>query len=249
MRLMSLDDNGLPVLTDDLVDQIPGYACLSHTWGSDSDEPTYQEVANGHLGAKHGYRKVEFCARQAASDGLKYFWIDSCCIDKTNNTELSQAINSMFRWYARSEKCYVYLSDVSTTGTIPWEQQFPRSRWFTRGWTLQELLAPKHVEFFSTEGVYLGSKSSLARELGTITGIQHEALVFGRLSQYSPRSKMLWTQGRQTKIEEDKAYSMLGIFDVYLPLIYGEGLHNALIRLEHAIAKKMAFEHHARPGM
>ncbi|KAI0120613.1 hypothetical protein BJ170DRAFT_589086, partial [Xylariales sp. AK1849] len=88
---------------------------------------------------KAEYRKTEFCQRQAAANGLHYFWVDTCCIDKSNHNELSRAIDSIFRWYRNATHCYVYLSDVSTKSvgsSFSWETQFSQSRWFTRGWTL-----------------------------------------------------------------------------------------------------------------
>ena len=123
---------------------------------------------------KAGYKKIEFCKNQAARDGLQLCWVDTCCIDKSSSAELSEAINSMFRWYKNADKCYVYLSDVSTSehatnvssSPTTWEASFQKSRWFSRGWTLQELIAPASVEFFSLEGDRLGSKRSLRRVLG-----------------------------------------------------------------------------------
>ncbi|KAH6888456.1 hypothetical protein B0T10DRAFT_488212 [Thelonectria olida] len=242
MRLLSVDNSGRLTLTRDLIDDIPAYAILSHTWGPDNEELTFQDVVEGRGKDKNGYRKIEFCGTQAASDGLRHFWVDSCCIDKTNNTELSQAINSMFRWYSGASKCYVYLSDVSNTGPSSWEELLPRSRWFTRGWTLQELVAPRVVEFFSSEGRLLGSKASLERQIQEITGIHTAALRCTPLSDFTPKERMLWAKGRMTKLEEDRAYSMLGIFEVHMPLIYGEGIRNAFIRLEDAVDRKQAFD-------
>jgi hypothetical protein len=118
---------------------------------------------------KTGRDKIKFCAEQAAHDGLRYFWVDSCCIKKSSDPELSEAIDSMFRWYRRAAKYYVYLSNVSTRkrkemdhlSQKPWEPAFRESRWFTRGWTLQEVLTPASVKFFSKEHKRLGDKQSL----------------------------------------------------------------------------------------
>lgn len=111
---------------------------------------------------KTGYKKIKFCGDQAARDDFKYFWVDSCCIKKSSDAELSESINSIFRWYQRAEKCYVYLSDVSIeerkrkrgdqNSQNTSEAALRESRWFTCNWTLQELLAPVLVEFFSREG-------------------------------------------------------------------------------------------------
>jgi hypothetical protein len=114
MRLLELKTNGEFYLTEDIINNIPPYAILSHTWGNDNEEVTFKDLTEGSRNIKAGYRKIQFCAEQAARDGLQHFWVDTCCIDKSNNTELSEAINSMFRWYRNATQCYVYLSDVST---------------------------------------------------------------------------------------------------------------------------------------
>jgi HEAT repeat protein len=218
---------------------IPQYAILSHTWGLDTDEVKYRDLVDGTGRDKVGYRKISFCAEQAKCDGLQYFWVDTCCIDKSNSTELQEAINSMFRWYRDAARCYVYLSDVSITGgdepgqqsDTPWELGFRTSRWFKRGWTLQELLAPKSVKFFTADGGVLGDKNSLETLIHEITGIPILALRGMDLSHFDVRERLKWAETRQTKREEDQAYCLLGIFGVYIPLIYGEGSKNAFRRL------------------
>src|ERR1700712_3320635 len=134
MRLLELQSNGDVSLTKDLISNIPPYAILSHTWGNDDDEVTFKDLTEGSGKLKCGYNKILFCAKQARNDGLQHIWIDTCCIDKSNNAELSEAIISMFRWYRNADKCYVYLVDVSTTGHDPIEQRwapaFQKSRWF-----------------------------------------------------------------------------------------------------------------------
>ena len=175
--------------------------------------------------------KIQFCADKAAADALRYFWIDTCCIDKKNSAEISKAINSMFRWYEKAARCYVYLTDVSAhdgqetpqRGLLPWEATFRKSRWFTRGWTLQELLAPTMVDFFSFEGERLGSKLTLEDIIHDTTGIPRAALRGDPLDGFSRDERMSWAFHRHTKEEEDHAYSLLGIFDVSMPLVYGEG--------------------------
>ena len=139
MRLLELKESGELGLTRDLIDDIPPYAILSHTWGSDEDEVTYQDLILNVGKGKAGYRKIQFCQEQATRDHLRHFWVDTCCIDKSNNTELSEAINSMFKWYRMAEVCYAYLSDVpSTSGTSSRTSQhylnnsaFRRSKWFS----------------------------------------------------------------------------------------------------------------------
>jgi hypothetical protein len=240
MRLLDCQNDDRFCLTDDLSDnELPPYAILSHTWGQDYEEVTFENMVNGTGQDKAGRGKIKFCADQAAKDGLRYIWVDSCCIKKSSDTELTRAINSMFRWYRRAAKCYVYLSDVSTRkrkerdqlSQKTWALAFRESRWFTRGWTLQELLAPASVEFFSKEHERLGDKQSLRQEIHEITGIPISAFTGKPLAEFSNEVRMSWAEKRNTKVEEDRAYSLLGIFGVYIPLIYGEGIESAHRRL------------------
>ena len=157
MRLLKYEDDGRLTITSFDDNAIPRYAILSHTWWADAEEVTFADVAEGDNKHKSGYKKIRFCGNQAHQDGLQYFWVDTCCIDKLDQAELSLSIQSMFRWYQNATKCYVYLSDVSTkkrkaniiSTEFTWEPAFRSSRWFKRGWTLQELVAPSIVEFFS----------------------------------------------------------------------------------------------------
>src|SRR3569833_173194 len=198
----------------------PPYAILSHTWGAEEEEVSFKALKDGAAENKAGYAKIRFCGDQAWRDGLRFFWVDTCCINQESSAELQEAINCMFRWYRDAAKCYVYLADVSRPtcvdkpGGMAWESAFRESRWFTRGWTLQELLAPASVEFFSKEEVRLGDKSSLERQIKDITGIPAEALRGGPLSSFSVSQRMAWMENRETKRKEDKAYSLFGIFDV-----------------------------------
>jgi archaellum biogenesis ATPase FlaH len=195
-------------------------------------------MSGGRGRDKAGFDKIKFCAEQAAKDDLEHFWVDSCCIDKSNKAELQEAISSMFRWYQRSAKCYVYLSDVSDQKTHHmWEQAFRKSRWFTRGWTLQELLAPVSVELFSKEAHRLGDNLSLEQQIHEITGIPRKALRGQPLPQFSVNERMSWIGDRKTTLEEDQAYSLLGIFGVDIPLCYDEGSKKAFERLEREIGK------------
>lgn len=246
MRLLQCRDTGGFSLTKDFLEgeAIPRYAILSHTW-EDGQEVTYKDLMEGTGKSKRGYDKIQFCGQQAERDGLQYFWVDTCCIDKSNQVELQKAINFMFRWYQNSAKCYVYLSDVSIAkrkasdgvSEHTWEPAFRQSRWFTRGWTLQELLAPILVEFFSRERKKLGDKRSLRQQIHGITGIPDAALNGAPLSHFSDKLRFSWIQCRQTKVEEDKAYSLLGVFDVEMPLRYGEGSASAFKRLDEEIDK------------
>lgn len=236
MRLLERQIDGSFGLTKPLLDdQIPPYAILSHTWGADSEEVTFEDLVEGSGRDKPGYGKINFCGEQAARDSLTHFWVDSCSIKKSSDSELSEAINSMYSWYRRAAKCYVYLSDVSTIEGYGQQQAaFRNSRWFTRGWTLQELLAPASVEFFTKEGKRLGDKESLKHEIYEITGIPLAALSGAPLSQFTVEARMRWAERRETTRKEDRAYCLLGIFGVFISPIYGEGEH-AFTRLEEAI--------------
>ncbi|KAH8593059.1 hypothetical protein B0O99DRAFT_743067 [Bisporella sp. PMI_857] len=241
MRLLEYNNNGEFCLTE-FIDDIPPYAILSHTWGP--EEVTFGDITDGNGTKKTGFDKIRFCGEQARRDGLQYFWVDTCCINKSSSAELAEAINSMFRWYRNAVKCYVFMPDVprptvdSEDGFLPWESAFQTSRWFTRGWTLQELIAPTSVEFFSKNRELLGDKKSLERHICEITRIPSKAFRGSPLAEFSATERMLWAETRQTTREEDIAYSLLGIFDVHMPLIYGEGRANAVERLREAIDRK-----------
>jgi tetratricopeptide (TPR) repeat protein len=237
MRLLHFDELGKLVLTDFRGKTIPPYAILSHRWSG--SEILLNDVQSGAYREKNeGYQKLEFCAKQAAQDKLQYFWIDTCCIDKWNLSELSKAINSMFQWYKNATRCYVFLSDVSvSTATEPvqrsdWEASFSNSAWFTRGWTLQELIAPESVEFFSREGQCVGDKASLEQLVNEITGIPLAALRNRPLDQFSTSERKRWAEHRVTTEEEDIVYCLLGILGVSMPAVYGEGQESARKRLQ-----------------
>jgi hypothetical protein len=241
MRLLKLNSDNSFSLETFSEANIPPYAILSHTWGREQEEVVFGDLRDGTGSEKEGYKKLQFCAIRAKEDNLRYFWVDTCCIDKSNNSELTRAINSMFRWYQNAAKCYVYLADVtvSTQGGqslyTDWDSAFRNSRWFTRGWTLQELLAPKIVRFYSKDHVHLGDRISLKRQIHEITGITLEALQGQPLSDFGADQRFKWVENRLTTEEEDMAYCLLGIFNIFLPLIYGEGLSSAMRRLRKEI--------------
>ncbi|KAK5658021.1 hypothetical protein OQA88_2575 [Cercophora sp. LCS_1] len=241
MRLLERDGDGQFHLTPDLPNHmLPPYAILSHVWGP--EEVTFKDMVDGTARNKAGYAKIQFCGDQAWKDQVQHFWVDTCCIDKTNSTELQTAINSMFRWYSNATRCYVYLTDIPVPGIgtdeeseSSWEPAFRAHKWFTRGWTLQELLAPKSVVFYAQDGRYLGDKRSLEVQIHEATGIAILALRGGDLGQFGTEARFSWAETRQTTVEEDWAYSLLGIFGVFMPLIYGEGKYNAIRRLEQEV--------------
>ncbi|PVI01519.1 hypothetical protein DM02DRAFT_591000 [Periconia macrospinosa] len=239
MRLLEYNKAGELVLTS-FPDRgkVPPYAILSHTW-SDSEEVTFKELVNGTGKGKEGYNKIVLCGQQALRDKLQYFWVDTCCIDKSDKIELRTAINSMFRWYQKAAKCYVYLPDVSSlnqkaesrSSEADWESTFRKSRWFTRGWTLQELLAPSSVQFFSRDWRRLGDKTSLKSQIHGITGIPESVLEGASIFQFTVNERLLWKEGRQTSVEEDEAYALIGILGVNVTPIYGEGKQEAFRRV------------------
>jgi hypothetical protein len=246
MRLLKLNDDGRFSLVWFPKDEIPPYAILSHTWGrGEDDEVTFKDLIDGTGDKKKGFQKLQFCGNQAKADDLHYFWVDTCCIDKSNNNELTTAINSMFRWYQNASRCYVYLSDVSVhtqdgqSRHLEWESAFRNSRWFTRGWTLQELLAPKIVEFYSRDRTRLGDKRSLEQQIHEVTGIAVEALQGRHLRDFSVEERLRWREKRQTTEEEDGAYCLLGIFEIFISLKYGEGRKNAMDRLQRKVRKSL----------
>ncbi|KAF6793448.1 37s ribosomal protein rsm22 [Colletotrichum musicola] len=227
MRLINVKTGKL----EEFHEKIPSYAILSHTWGPDHEEISFRDAQEGHT-SKPGFGKVKFdgCCRQAKVDGLDYAWIDTCCIDKTNAVELSEAINSMFRWYQMADKCYAILADVSEEAGAVFHVEFRASRWFERGWTLQELVAPKELVFYN-KWKSLGSKHQLAGVVAEVTGIPRPYLLgIAKLQDASVAQRMSWAANRTTKRREDMAYSLLGIFNVMIPMIYGEG-DMAFIRL------------------
>ena len=243
MRLLHYNHDGDFSLTEFFEGDIPKkYAILSHRWGA--EEVTFKDLTDGTSKGKVGYGKIQFCGEQARRDGLQYFWVDTCCIDKSNAVELQEAINSMFRWYRDATKCYVYLPDVSRPRTDPadgsnedWVSIFRKSECFRRGWTLQELIAPTSVDFFCKEGGLLGSKASLERHICEVTSIPAQALRGRPLSDFSVTERLSWAASRETFRQEDKAYSLLGIFNINMPLIYSEGKDKAMQRLREEIEK------------
>ncbi|KAH7309122.1 heterokaryon incompatibility protein-domain-containing protein [Stachybotrys elegans] len=220
----------------------PPYIILSHTWGH--DEITFQEMQGDHaaLEDRASYQKIKGCCRKARGDGYGYVWIDTCCIDKTSSAELTEAINSMYRWYSNADICYAYLVDIPRQWMVvsPWRDEFDSdfmfrdSRWFTRGWTLQELIAPATVEFYAEDWSEIGTKRSLKTQLAEITGIDIRVLDGASPSICNVAERMSWAAQRSTTRVEDSAYCLLGLFDVNMPLIYGEG-SKALYRLQQEI--------------
>ena len=247
MRLLQISETGGFSLTEDLPeDRLPPYAILSHRWLVETEEPTFEDLVHSTGKRKLGYNKLRFCGGQARQDGIEHFWVDTCCINKDNKAELAQAIKRMFRWYRNATVCYVYLWDVSSRpigtrdASSPWlcEEDWRKSKWFTRVWTLQELLAPRSVRFFTREARQLGDKTLLENPLHEITGIPISALQGAPLSRFTVQERLSWTSTRDTTLEEDKAYSLLGIFDVDIAPLYGPGTGQAFTRFMDEIDRR-----------
>ncbi|KIM50893.1 hypothetical protein SCLCIDRAFT_749189 [Scleroderma citrinum Foug A] len=223
------------------------YATLSHCWGPPEQELQFKEMKKliimderrrNEIRKRSGYKKILDTCKQARQDQLDWVWVDTCCINKDSSSELSEAINSMFRWYAKSERCYAYLHDIDEL-VFPSEPDMERfyefngwPKWFSRGWTLQELVAPKDVYFFNRRWTFIGDKKCLAKTLEVITRIAGRILEDG-LSSKRPcvAQIMSWAADRKTTREEDRAYSLLGLLGVHMPMMYGEG-KNAFRRLQ-----------------
>ncbi|KAI9061987.1 hypothetical protein FKP32DRAFT_1630065 [Trametes sanguinea] len=184
--------------------------------------------------------KIRSACAVALEDSYELLWLDHCCIDKTSSAELTEAVNSMYEWYRRADICYVYLEDVDDDDDIEApDSQFRQARWHRRGWTLQELIAPRSIVFLSRGWCPLGMKSNLARLLEEVTGVNHEILTHrASLNTISVARRMWWASQRVTTRVEDEAYSLMGIFGVHMAPIYGEGRH-AFIRLQEEILRNI----------
>lgn len=239
----------------------PRYAILSHTWGD--DELKFEDTKDMEKVLKKptkGYLKIANACIQARRDDLDYLWVDTCCINKASSEELSEAINSMFRYYRNSAICYTFLEDVKLENGVM--TNFDTSKWFTRGWTLQELIAPHEVHFFDSRWKRMKSRWDLSTRIAKITGVREHLLRRKHCDQEIPQNKvrggvpcsecgymdslhraltdepiaekMKWAGGRVTTRKEDTAYCLMGLFDVNMPLLYGEG-NKAFLRLQEEI--------------
>jgi hypothetical protein len=233
---MRLLNTSTLIVTYFMEGQTPSYVILSHTWGP--SEVTFQDIQDLTRASQAlGFAKIRKCCDQAFKDGFEWAWIDTCCIDKSSSAELSESINSMFKWYRESKICYAFLEDVPY-GDGEVGEEFRKSRWFTRGWTLQELIAPLTVEFYSKEWKEIGTKLSLKWEIAEITRVDVGTLSGASLSDRNVAERMSWAAYRNTARSEDIAYSLMGIFDVNMPMLYGEGGVKAFIRLQEEIMRK-----------
>ncbi|KAL1856405.1 hypothetical protein Daus18300_010777 [Diaporthe australafricana] len=271
MRLLNAKTHKLESYDDE--QSVPdGYAILSHTWGGEDQEISFEDFKEFRRGLapsssssspssedvraarqtlpkskSPGWAKIDGTCDKALEYGYSYVWIDTFCIDKSSSAELQESINSMFRWYEKAGVCFAYLSDVSSPDGAEEEvSDFRKSKWFTRGWTLQELLAPSSLDFFDESWRKIGVKSNLSAIIHEVTGINSQYIigvpmsnglsVYQCLSRASVAERMSWAARRRTTRPEDLAYCLLGIFDIHIPMLYGEGLH-AFQRLQEEIMK------------
>ncbi|KAL8690236.1 MAG: hypothetical protein Q9218_004274 [Villophora microphyllina] len=258
MRLLNTRTRRLSQFFDE---QRPPYAILSHTWGM--EEVSMQDLeelhkqfeiedlhgdslqsppASSSVSSRAGWRKIEASYDQALHDRLSWIWVDTCCIDKTSSAELSEGINSMFAWYKGSTVCYAFLSDVDAAAedVFASKSAFSASRWFTRGWTLQELLAPRRLGFFNSSWQAISqptSRSRLFELISEITRVPTAYLQGLDVREATIGMRMSWASRRATTRKEDVAYCLLGIFDINMPLLYGEGM-KAFSRLQKEIMKR-----------
>ncbi|KAF2033157.1 HET-domain-containing protein [Setomelanomma holmii] len=240
---MRLIDTETLEIKEVLDSDVPPYIILSHTWGD--AEVTFPDMESGREAAKAkaGYAKIVNLCRLAKARDYQYVWMDSCCIDKRSSAELSEAINSMFRYYSDAEECLIYLSDVPAGGQDARSraQQLDKlrtSRWFTRGWTLQELIAPKKRSWLSTDWKQIASQGDMVDTIAGITKV-HARLLRNRsqLSTFCTAERMSWASARQTTRSEDLAYSLMGLFSIHIPVLYGEGAKRAFRRLQEEILR------------
>jgi hypothetical protein len=245
-------------LSSFLEEEAPSYVILSHTW--EEEEVTFDDLRRPEDAKRlKGWAKIVGAANLARATGCDWIWIDTCCIDKSSSAELQEAINSMFRWYKEANRCIAYLSDVTRPSDGPiwhhkWDEaeaklaaavkeQLMRSRWFTRGWTLQELIAPaRDVVFYDRNWQLIGQKGPehpvFTRVIGSCSGVPYEVLENGeRVEMMSVAQRISWASERKTTRPEDMAYCLMGLFGIHMPLLYGEGGKNAFLRLQEEILR------------
>ncbi|KAF5590989.1 beta transducin [Fusarium pseudocircinatum] len=259
MRLLQTKSHELFEASDIPV-PFPSYAILSHTWISSKDEITYQDMKTrtgdikNNVYKQMGWSKLKNYCDRASEDGWEWAWMDTCCIDKTNPADTQEAINAMFRWYQRAGVCYAYLDDVDfakasqmpfpgdtdiarivNSSRVALRDEFIGAKWFTRGWTLQELLAPHYLMFVDKEWRHMGTRETWALEIEKASNIEARHLNAFKPTDFTSCSiamRFSWASGRETTVEEDESYSLLGLFGISLPLIYGEGGRQAFNRLQ-----------------
>ncbi|THV01327.1 HET-domain-containing protein, partial [Dendrothele bispora CBS 962.96] len=237
MRLLNTET----LEVEEFLNDIPIYAILSHTW--ERDEITFRDIQDlqkakkkAEIHGKAGWSKIEKACEFVRKFRFKWIWIDTCCIDKSSSAELSEALNSMYRYYGDGRVCIAYLSDVPNRSVMDLDE-FRKSRWFERGWTLQELIAPRSMVFLNQEWNMIGTRFSMRHIVAEVTSIPVKVFEDGIVERYSIAQKMSWAASRKTTRDEDMAYCLMGLFGVNMPPIYGEGGVKAFMRLQQEIIK------------
>lgn len=222
---------------EDIQERRP-YAILSHAWRV-GETHYFEEIGTERVRTQPGYEKVEMCCELARQDGLDYVWIDICCANANTSAGQTETTTSAYTWFQQAQVCYTYLDDVdSSEDPREGHSTFRRSRWFKRTWTIQELLAPKHVFFFAKDWTMIGTKAGLSSIISGITGIHEDALKYPeRIPCFSIATRMSWAKGRTSTREEDKVYALMGLFGVNLPILYGEGETRTFLKLQNKIMK------------
>lgn len=243
MRLLDIRTEP-PTFKSPPLHNIPPYLILSHTWSSNSDdEVSYNDIKNGHLQKPAWHTKVRGFCNIARQKGYNYVWIDTCCIDPSSSAELSMSINSMYRWYQQADACFVYLSDVKKSKHMEWFRNAQKGRtkpkWFTRSWTLQELIAPRMLALFDKNWERLGGRAELSRAISAATGVPVAVLHGQDVREYSPDTIVSWSKERQATREEDRAYSLVSLLGISINERYGEGWKLAFTRLKFEIKNYM----------
>ncbi|KAF9473423.1 hypothetical protein BDN70DRAFT_843490 [Pholiota conissans] len=218
----------------DELNSLTKYAILSHTWArSISGEVSYNGWRNGSLDlTQPGFKKlVQFCRAALENHGLSLGWMDTVCIDKSSSSELDESIRSMFKWYQNSSICITYLAETESFSDMV------KDSWFTRGWTLQELLAPTFIKFYNRAWNQLTTSkndkwdNSIQAQIELATSITKTELLTIHLAGVSFSRKMQWAARRRVTRTEDVAYSLMGLFDISMSIAYGEGGQRAFVRL------------------
>lgn len=269
MVKIRLDDRNMRLLNtktldihEFLPDDIPRYAILSHRW--QKEEVSFKQYTKRHKYPKikrlKGFTKIEGFCRIARERRMEWAWIDTCCIDSRSSAEVSEAINSMWRWYEDADECYIYLCDVHMEDdNLNVLAQVEISEWFDRGWTLQELIAPYCRVFYSSAWKKIGhilgpsfylenfdrddpcgeeSLESFAQLISRLSNVPLLCLLRRNVDFYGIGERISWSVGRSTSRPEDVAYSLMGLLGVNMPLFYGEGMEKAFIRLQLELLKK-----------
>ncbi|KAH7074500.1 heterokaryon incompatibility protein-domain-containing protein, partial [Paraphoma chrysanthemicola] len=213
-----------------VADDAPPYLIVSHRWREDEVLFADLNVSSSSMPdvqSKKGFAKLRTTCRIASQMGLRYLWIDTCCIDKSSSSDVAEAVVSMYDWYANARCCIAYLDDIHVTSDLS------QSSWFSRGWTLPELIAPEQVIFYSTDWIELGTKASLSLEVSITTGIE-ESVLWHRnsLDRVCVSEKLSWAARRSTTRPEDESYALMGLFGIRMLPMYGEGRERAFMRLQ-----------------